>query len=241
MVSKLCTCFGNGKIYIKPCLGWKCTKIVQPLAIITPGMNPFLEWERQTEDEVWKIGKGIRETLGGWSDAGSLFWWMPAAIFACLGHPVTPWWTLAKIGMASAALAPASGSCINCTFLNDVRVIRSQAAGEVFSHFNFAPTPVLGPSSLVSSKRSLMRQAWKMERHLAVLVPRRAHSRWVRRLRGTALLVGFWRCWCYFPSCLEAWWVVYKWSDANRPQWSQLVFPRFYCAALKDKLKGLCY
>ena len=166
---------------------------------------------------------------------------MPAAIFACLGHPVTPWWTLAKGGMASAALAPASGSCINCTFLNDVRVNRSQAAaGEVFSHFNFAPTPVLGPSSLVSgSDCSLMRQAWKLERHLAMLVPRQAHSCWVRLLRGTALLVGFWRCWCYFPSCLEAWWVVYKWSDANRPQWSQLVFPGFYSAALKDKLKGL--
>lgn len=56
--------------------------------------------------------------------------------------------------MALAALMPAS--CVNCTFLNDVRVSRYQAAaGEVFSHFNFAPTPVLGPSESHQQQRLL--------------------------------------------------------------------------------------
>lgn len=65
------------------------------------------------------------------------------------GTPLTAWWTLAKIETpwALAALTQASVSCINCTFLNDVRVNLSQAAaGEVCRHFNFAPTSVLGPS-----------------------------------------------------------------------------------------------
>lgn len=76
-----------------------------------------------------------------------------------------------------------------------------------------------------------------MERQLARLIPRQASQ--LRWAPGRDCNPGqFWRCLRDFPTCLEAWRVVYKkWSDANRSWWSQLVFPKCYQTAHKSKLK----
>lgn len=127
--------------------------------------------------------------------------------------------------MALAALTPAS--CVNCTFLNDVRVNRHQtAAGEVFSHFNFAPTPVLGPSESCQQQQ-LLTDAPSVEdgKALGSAGPQRGTQLLGQPPERHCALGWFWRCWCNFLNCLEVWWLVCKWSDANHPQWSQLVFP----------------
>lgn len=80
-------------------------KILQPLAVITPGIDPFLEWKRKKEYEGRKIGKGSGEAHEGNSK-------MQAACLAS-GTPVTVRWTLAKIGTLSALAAPTPAICIS--------------------------------------------------------------------------------------------------------------------------------
>lgn len=82
-----------------------------------------------------------------------------------------------------------------------------------------------------------MRQVWKMERQLARLSPDRPTSCWCRAPGRDCNPGRLGRCVCGFATCLEAWWAVYKWSDANPPWWSQPVFPKFYQTAHKNKLK----
>lgn len=101
---------------------------------------------------------------------GACFDWCLWRFSLAQGTPVTAWWTLAKIEtpLALAALTQASASCINGTILNDVRVNLSQAAaGEVFSHFNFAPTSVLRPSKSCQ-QQSLLTDAASMEDRKAI-------------------------------------------------------------------------
>lgn len=86
---------------------------------------------------------------------GACFDWCLQRFSAAEGTSASARWPPANLGTPSAlaALSAAAASCMNCTFLNDVRISLSQeAAGKVFSHFSFIPTSVAGPSGSCSQQ-----------------------------------------------------------------------------------------
>lgn len=160
------------------------------------------------------------------------------------GTPVTAWWTAAKIEtpLALAALTQASASCTNCTFLNNVRVNLSQAAaGEVFGHFNFAPTSVFGPSKSCQ-QQWLLTDVASMEEREAIgnAGPQTGDSCRIRHLRGTAILVDLGGVCVIFQAAWKLGGVCVNDEMQIVPSGHSLFSQNFHRTAHKDKLKGLC-
>lgn len=83
-----------------------------------------------------------------------------------------------------------SGSCTKYTPLNNVRVNQSQA-GEVSSHFNFAPTSVLGPAKSRLQPWSLTDAASVGDRKaIGNSGPQTGTTAGVGHLGSSAILVG---------------------------------------------------